>query len=185
MKRMRENPCESQDLGGWTLNPDRLRVFRDGKLTLGKLERFLQPWRLKTVKPVKRSSDDGNSSTAVPSKYSSDKLVILVPISENFLRLEQPDRIKIFRDFKFISQGRPVRLLQSFRFNKLSLLRAPTDGWSSYKLVHPWKISLSRFGHPMKLGVLTKTLESLRSRSLNLVKFCDNKYIWEIKYSRT
>ena len=142
--RTRENPCESQDLGGWLI-PDRLRDFRDGKLTLGKLERFLQPWRLKTVMPVKRSSDDGNSSTAVPSKYSSYKLVILVPISENFLRLEQPDRIKISRDFNFISQGRPVRLLQSFRFNKVSLLRAPIDGWSSYKLVHPWKISLSRF----------------------------------------
>ena len=138
--------------GCWPLQPDRVRILRDVKLqmALGKLKRFLQSWRFNTVRPVRCLIDDGSSSMKVPSRWSSNKFVMSVSISGNFLSFEQPDR-----------------------FNRISCLRPPTDGCNSCKLGQPWKISLSIFGNPVKSGVRIKYSELLKSMSFNQSKFCD------------
>ena len=169
------SPLKYLAFGGWPLHPDRMRVLRDIKLqiTLGKLERFLQSWRFNKVKPVRCLIDDGSSSMAVLSKESSNMLVMFLPIFGNFLSFEQPDRIKNLRVLKLISCGRFSRRLQSFRFNKISRLRPPTESCNACNPVQPWKINLSIFGNPLKLGVWHKFWESLRSMSFSLSKFWD------------
>ena len=108
---------------------------------------------------------------------------MFLPIRGNFLNLEQPDRIKVLRDSKLSSYGRFLRHLQSFRFNRISLLRPPTEGCNTRNLVQPWKFSLSIFENPVKSGVRVKFWESLKSMSFSFPNFCDEKISRDKKLS--
>jgi hypothetical protein len=116
--------------------PDRVRFWREVKLKtiLGRVKSLFQSARSSIVRPLKRPIDNGSSFMAVPSNLSSFKCSIFPTISGNFLSFKQPERIKASRESKLMMHGSLVRDLHSFKFNKVSCLRTPMDGWTSYKL---------------------------------------------------
>ena len=75
---------------------DILRVFRDVKLqiAIGRLERFLQSLKSKSIRPVECSTNNDGSFIAVSLKRSFDKHDIFSTISGNFFNFEQPPRSK-------------------------------------------------------------------------------------------
>ena len=117
--------------------------------------------------------EDGTCLIAVLLTSSSSRRSMFPRFSGILSSFEQPERIKILRESELMLHGRLVRDLQSFKFSKVSRLRTPTDGWTSYKFTQPCRISFSRFGAPVKSGTLIKFRESLRSRIFNLGKLCD------------
>ena len=83
---------------------DILRVFKDVKLQIeiGRLERFLQSLRSKSIRLVERSTNNDGSFIAVSLKQSFDKRDIFFTISRNFFNFEQPPRSKNSRASKLI-----------------------------------------------------------------------------------
>ena len=121
----------------------------------------------------KRMVDEGSSLIAVPLTSSSSRPLRFPRFSGNFTCLEQPDKLRVFRDIKLqIASGRLERFLQPFRSNPISFLRSPTDAWILYSLVQRWRINFSRFEAPLRSGISIKFWESLRSMSFNLSKIC-------------
>lgn len=114
--------------------PDKMRVFRDVIVQVAsvRLERFLQFLRLKKVRPIKCSTDDGNSSIAVSFKYNSVKCDIFPTISGNFFNFEQPDRVRVFKKIQLQQTPRLERFLQSFRLKKVRLVKFCADAGNSF-----------------------------------------------------
>ena len=73
---------------------------------------------------------------------------------------EQPDRIRVFKHFSlYISPGRLLRLVQSFKFSSIRLQRHPIDWCTLRNLGQSLRMSCSRLGSPEKSGVSIKYLE--------------------------
>lgn len=74
--------------------------------------------------------------------------------SGTFFTFEQPERIKTSRTLMLMRDGRLVRLMQSFKFKKMSFSAVKIDGWMLTKLVQSSSSNLLRFGMFAKFGVL-------------------------------
>ena len=98
---------------------DILRVFKDVKLKIeiGRLERFLQSLRSKSIRPVECSTNNDGSFIAVSLKQCFDKRDIFFIISGNFFNFERPPRLKNSRASKRILRGRLSRHLQPLKSN--------------------------------------------------------------------
>ena len=100
------------------------------------------------------SSDQPEKSViAVPSRQSFDKYGICCGTSGNFSSFEQPERIRVSRDTNQRMLGRCSRFVQFSKFNKMSLLKYPREGWTLRKFVHPLRTKTSRFVALEKSGV--------------------------------
>ena len=154
-----------------------MNSFRDTilKTAHGRPARFLQWLIFNKVRPVKCSIDEGRYLIAVPFKWSSRNRSMYFANSGISLTLEQPERIRISRDFISSLGGRLVRLVQSFRFNKVRRLSTPTDGWTSTKFVQPSKSILSSRGASEKSGVLIRFWEWLSLMNFKLANGCSKK----------
>ena len=75
----------------------------------------------------KRMEDKNSSLIAVPLTSNSSKHSRFPRFSGNFTSLEQPDKLRVFRDKLQIAIGRLERFLQPFRSNRISFLRSPID----------------------------------------------------------
>ena len=153
---------------------DILRVFRDVKLqiAIGRLERFLQSLKSKSIRLVECSTNNDGSFIAVSLKQSFVKHDIFSTISGNFFNFEQPPRSKYSRASKLILWGRLLRHLQPFKSNQISRLRSPIDAWIIYSLVQRRRINCLRFRAPLRSGISIKFRESLKSMSFNSFKIC-------------
>ena len=154
-----------------------MNSFKDSilKTAHGRRARFLQWLIFNKVRPVKCSIDEGRYLIAVPFKWSSRNRSMSLANSGIFLTLEQPERIRISRDFISSLRGRLLRLVQSFRFNKVRRSSTPTDGWTSTKSVQPSKSILSSCGAFEKSGVLIRFSEWLSLMNFKESNFCLKK----------
>ena len=74
--------------------------------------------------------------------------------------IEQPDRIRVFKHFSlYISLGRLLRLVQSFKFSSIRLQRHAIEECISRNLGQSLRMSCSRLGSLEKSGVSIKCLE--------------------------
>jgi hypothetical protein len=154
---------------------DTSSLLRDFKplMLLGILSRFLQLFMLNRTKPTKQWNDEDSFAIAVPSKRSSLKQFMFPTISGNLSSFEQPLRVQTSNDSISRWLGRILRLLQFTRFTNWSFLWRPNDGWTSDKLAQPSRIKLSRFGIPVKSGVLVRYNELLRLMVFKLTEICN------------
>ena len=97
--------------------PERFRILRNFKplMVLGRLSRYCQSFKLNT-RPVRSSTDNGNSRIAIPSKMSIVRDFIL---SGNFSSFKQLESVRVLKHFNLlIVIGRLERYLQPFKFCK-------------------------------------------------------------------
>jgi len=81
-------------------------------------------------------------------------------ISSSNLSILEPDMMRVFKDFNlYISLGRLLRLVQSFKFIQRRFWRSPMDWCTLHKLGQSLRISFSRLGSFEKSGVSVKYLE--------------------------
>ena len=153
---------------------ERSRDSSDFKLqmVLGRRQRFLQLLRVNEVRPIKPPTDEGSFIIAMLSKKSFYKHFMFPTNCGSFLRLEQPERLRVTREPTSNVLGRCLSVLQDCRLRRTSFLRIPMDGWSSHKFVQYSRTNFSRFGTPVKSGVIIRSKESVKSMNFNLSKFC-------------
>jgi len=149
-----------------------LRDFKQGML-LGMLSRFLQLFMLNTSKPIKWWIDEDSFVIPVSSKWSTINLFMFPTISGNFSSFEHPSRMQTLSDSISRLLGKILILTQSVRFTYWSFLWRASDGWTSNKLVQPSRIRFSRFGIPVKSGVLIRFRELLRLMIFKLTALCN------------
>ena len=121
--------------------PERVSAFRFVILQMvsGRLKRSLQSLRFNEVRLVKRTTDDGSSLIAIPITSSFSRYLRFPRFVGNFLSVEQPDRVSIFRDVKRqMELGRLKRDLQSLRLNRVRLVKCFIDN-SSPSIAVPTK----------------------------------------------
>ena len=182
-----KHPKRSRDLSNFKL-----------QMVLGRLTRFSQYLRVNEVRSIKRSIDEGSSSIstllkssisrpliirrlfgkflisstiAVRSKESSCKNFGFVTIFGIVLSFEQSEISRVARGSIPNLLGRRISLSQSCKLRWISFLRIPIDGSISRKFVH-LRTNFSRFGTPVKFGVIIRSEESVKSMNFNLSKFC-------------
>ena len=106
------------------------------------------------------TNEKGTCFTAVFSAIRVVKDSICTISFSNMLIFEQPDKMRVFKDFNlYISLGRLLRLVQSFKFIKRRLLSFPMDWCTLHKLGQSLRMSFSRLGSVEKSGVSVKSLE--------------------------
>lgn len=77
--------------------------------------------------------------------------------SGKVLSFEQPERIRVSRDFNMEKPfGRDLRHLQSFKFIKMSAFSSPMVGCNSTKLLQSLSFSVSRLGSFENSGVYVR-----------------------------
>jgi len=95
--------------------------------------------------------EKGTCFTAVLSEIRVVKDSICTISSSNMSIFKQPDRIRVSTDFNlYISLGRLLRLVQSFKFIKSRLWRSPMDWCTLRNLGQSLRMSFSRLGSPEK-----------------------------------
>ena len=168
-------------------------------MLLGRLTRFSQYLRVNEVRPVKRSIDEGSSSISALLKSSISRPLITPRFSGKFLirsTIGVRSRESYYKNFRFATNfriflrfrqleisrvsrdsipnllGRRISLSQSCKLRYLSFLRIPIDGSNWRKFVHLTSTNFSRFGTPVKSGVINRSRESVKSMNFNLSKFC-------------
>ena len=150
---------------GLLWNKGKLRCFLDNRKAHPPIDSFLRFF--------KRMMDGDSPLRVVSLRFSSSRPSRFPRFSGNFTSLEQPDKLRVFRDIKLqIALGRLERFLQPFISNWISFLRYPIDAWILYSLVQLWRINFSRFEAPIRSGISINFWESLRSMSFNSFKIC-------------
>ena len=87
---------------------------------------------------------------------------------------EQPDRFTTSRELRpNMLLGTLTRFLQFFKFNAASFLRRPIEELIRTRFEHPARFSHSRFGAPLKSGVLIRFLDCVRTNHLKLGRGCN------------
>ena len=88
-------------------------------MVLGRLSRYCQSFKFNTTRPIRSSTDNGNSQIAVPSKMSIVRDFIL---PENLSTFKQLESVRVLKHFNLlIVIGRLERYLQPFKFYKKGL----------------------------------------------------------------
>ena len=114
----------------------------------------------------------------VEAKWSCNKWSMLPRISGNFLSPEQPEKLRISSAFMSMMLGKLLSFLQFFKFNKISLLSFPIDGWSISKLEQPSRISFSRLGAWIEMSRISmRCWEQLSLIVFNFSRSCNRKII--------
>jgi hypothetical protein len=144
-------------------------------MLLGMLSRFLQFFMLNRPKPIKWRIDEDSFVIPVSSKQSTIKQFMFPSTSGNFSSFEQPSRVKTLSDSISRLLGRILILSQFTRFTYWRFLWLPSDGWILDKLVQPSRIRLSRFGIPVRSGVLDRFSELLRLMIFKLTALCNQE----------
>jgi len=104
--------------------------------------------------------EKGTCLTAVFSAIRVIKDSICTVSFSNRSIIEQPERMRVFKDFNmYISAGRLFRLVQSFKFSSVRLERHPIDWCTLRNLGQSLRMSCSRLGSSEKSGVSIKYLE--------------------------
>jgi len=104
--------------------------------------------------------ETGTRFTAVLSAIRVVKDSICAISSSNLSIFEQPERMNVFTDFNlYISLGRLLRFVQSFKFINKILQRSPMDLCIANKLGQSLRMSCSILGSLEKSGVSVKYLE--------------------------
>lgn len=120
---------------------------------------------------------EGSGLMVVPATSSSSKLFTSPKSSGNFSSFEQRER-RTFRDFNPDTlHGRRHRLVQSLKFNKVSLSSIPTDESTSVRRIQPSRIKHSRYVLPLKSGISRRFKEWLRLMVFKLCKCCKKKHL--------
>lgn len=121
---------------------------------------------------------EGSGLMVVPATSSSSKLFTSPKSSGNFSSFEQRERRRTFRDFNPDTlHGRRHRLVQSLKFNKVSLSSIPTDESTSVRRIQPSRIKHSRYVLPLKSGISRRFKEWLRLMVFKLCKCCKKKHL--------
>ena len=132
----------------------------------------LHPLNDNTSRFSKREIEGGNSFIVVLAASSFSKPCMLPKPSSKFSSFEQPNRIRVWRDFNLqMLCGRIARLLHSLRFNRTSPFRCWIDEGSSFIAVPSKKSSnkLPLFSKTSGSPLSFKQSERIRiSRDLNL-----------------
>ena len=114
------------------------------QMVLGRHSRFLQSSRIKKVRVVKPSIDDGSSLIVVPLKKSILRPLKFPKFSGKLSQFEHPERSRHSSKFKQqMVLGKHTRFLQSLRVNKVRAVKPSIDD-GSYFVVVPLKESLLR-----------------------------------------
>ena len=118
--------------------------------------------RSKLLSPIRFPNDEGNSQIPVECSANLPKHFISWEISGNFLRLEQPVRVKDARDFIMRQLGRIRSLVQLLSSHTSSFSRCPTESWTSTKFVQYLRSNSFMFGAFDKLGNFLMYLHQLK-----------------------
>ena len=92
------------------------------QMVLGRRHRFLQWLRVNEVMPIKPSTDEGSFIIAVLSKKSFCKHSMFPTNCGSFLRLEQPERLRVTRESTSNVLGRRLSVSQYLRLRRTSFL---------------------------------------------------------------
>ena len=153
-------------------------------MELGRRKRFLQSFRVNTVRLVKHSIDENSSFIAIPLKSSFSRPLTFPRFLGKLSNFEHPERSRELPNFKLqMALGRQTRFLQLFRVNLVRLVKRSIDEGDSRPLTFPrfsgnFSIfvhqarsrKLPNFKHQMVLGRQTRFLQSLRVYKVRFVK---------------
>ena len=105
-------------------------------MALGRHSRFLQSSRIKKLRVVKPSIDDGSSLIVVPLKKSILRPLKFLKFSGKLSQFEHPKRSKYSSNFKEqMVLGRHTRFLQSSRVRNVRTVKPSINDGSSFILV--------------------------------------------------
>ena len=106
------------------------------QMVLGRHSRFLQSSRIKKVRVVKPSIDDGSSLIVIPLKKSILRPLKFPKFSGELSQFEHLERSRHSSNFKEqMVLGRHTRFLQSLRINKVRAVKPSIDDGTSFIVV--------------------------------------------------